>query len=138
MCFSISIHLMLLFNCAGRRKLCRLCPISIHLMLLFNKLVLCIIVKIHYFNTSNVTIQRSAVLSSKISKTISIHLMLLFNLIVTYIYIISIKISIHLMLLFNTSVVVLSAFYSDFNTSNVTIQHYDWLEDKPLTKFQYI
>ena len=91
-------------------------------MLLFNAILTPFLVRLPYFNTSNVTIQHFSIEIKLISIFISIHLMLLFN------YCIISKcseipfISIHLMLLFNDMWVLLVAPVLNFNTSNVTIQ----------------
>ena len=101
--YGISIHLMLLFNMAERRRRRGRNSISIHLMLLFNQLSLRLSLVSCHFNTSNVTIQPVCTISSLCIVSISIHLMLLFN--ATHKIALAKKshISIHLMLLFNDS-----------------------------------
>ena len=113
-------------------------------MLLFNAILTPFLVRLPYFNTSNVTIQHFSIEIKLISIFISIHLMLLFNINLVSLFftilIISIHlmllfncfsnassnadiiISIHLMLLFNDMWVLLVAPVLNFNTSNVTIQ----------------
>ena len=92
---------MLLFNNEYTTNYSKNNSISIHLMLLFNAILTPFLVRLPYFNTSNVTIQHFSIEIKLISIFISIHLMLLFN------YCIISKcseipfISIHLMLLFN-------------------------------------
>ena len=142
--YGISIHLMLLFNMAERRRRRGRNSISIHLMLLFNQLSLrlslvschfntsnvtiqrnpqnCISEKKPHFNTSNVTIQRFNVNLCWSWDTISIHLMLLFNKIQYIMNCEKIIISIHLMLLFNLTKHLFRYTLIHFNTSNVTIQ----------------
>ena len=61
-----------------------------------------------YFNTSNVTIQRTGRKNIFIPADISIHLMLLFNCSNIRVCYIRVKISIHLMLLFNGALAVLT------------------------------
>ena len=113
-------------------------------MLLFNAILTPFLVRLPYFNTSNVTIQHFSIEIKLISIFISIHLMLLFNINLVSLFftilIISIHlmllfncfsnassnadiiISIHLMLLFNFHIRFLSWHSLYFNTSNVTIQ----------------
>ena len=129
-------------------------------MLLFNARKANICEMWEYFNTSNVTIQRSVERRRRLKTIISIHLMLLFNppakASTNKLY----TISIHLMLLFNhvkylvllslghfntsnvtiqLTGVLLNVHYSlDFNTSNVTIQPHQNCNKNNNIRFQYI
>ncbi len=91
-------------------------------MLLFNAILTPFLVRLPYFNTSNVTIQHFSIEIKLISIFISIHLMLLFNFAIAPATRLIISISIHLMLLFNFHIRFLSWHSLYFNTSNVTIQ----------------
>ena len=74
----VSIHLMLLFIIVTSPFVCTFTVVSIHLMLLFIKNLTKMILSVHCFNTSHVTLYLAAPLATIKYCLVSIHLMLLF------------------------------------------------------------